>query len=634
MTGHSGQIEQIVPLFGFKPSEWPQMKLFLNVMYDNYTTSAPNTVQYGTRTVPELDGMYYMGGTPGAISEPFRAAQAEIIKFLADKKITSEGDVTPAPTPALTPEQKAVIAEAYKSINTVTWFGEFMKEVATKTKEVTAAMVAAAAAASPLTEAPESWKFKSASEIYDALNIKNSVIPAGSLTGEPANETAWLANPSTTAGLSKAILFNWTKYTLKEYLEAIYSTAPKTSESKFFEETAEFDTLYFRKPGDSNLYYKKPDGSHVSVTDPEEIKKIQMGANCFDTGYTAGPEKCYDLVAGCLAGKEVAKCKQALTSDDWKEQINDLSIDMIKKQLSSFGVQVIEVEVEGHGPLKQFQSFPEYIKTLKENFSTGTDPAPADEFKFKDSDIEALAKNSNLEKWITLNVNKINRNPAVLNPSYTGPELVVNPNAFAGTKLAKYGLAPKATKSSKAPSIASIIALQNAIKEKRSAIAVYYGIPITTVGYTMTGGAYAHEYFEALQDPATTPLLLSELIEKQFNSFITTLKAANKDLEAGDKESITKMISDLKTTESKLLKSAIYTSKYNDLVSVHSETDSKGVISLDHLKKFVDNRNSYFEKTTKKQDSLMSIVKSMVEAIAKEAPKEESKTAAMYPSIQ
>ena len=150
----------------------------------------------------------------------------------------------------------------------------------------------------------------------------------------------------------------------------------------------------------------------------------------------------------------------------------------------------------------------------------------------------------------------------------------------------------------------------------------------------MTGGAYAHEYFEALQDPATTPLLLSELIEKQFNSFITTLKAANKDLEAGDKESITKMISDLKTTESKLLKSAIYTSKYNDLVSVFSETDSKGVISLDHLKKFVDNRNSYFEKTTKKQDSLMSIVKSMVEAIAKEAPKEESKTAAMYPSIQ
>ena len=153
-----------------------------------------------------------------------------------------------------------------------------------------------------------------------------------------------------------------------------------------------------------------------------------------------------------------------------------------------------------------------YFKTLKENFSTGTDPAPDNEFKFKDSELDALAKNNNLAAWITASVNKINRNPAVLNPSYTGPELVVNPNAFAGTKLARYGLAPKATKSSKAPSIASIIALQNAIKEKRSAIAVYYGIPITTVGYTMTGGAYAHEYFEALQDPATTPLLLSELI--------------------------------------------------------------------------------------------------------------------------
>tara|TARA_A100001015_G_scaffold94130_1_gene104662 strand:+ start:1230 stop:3116 length:1887 start_codon:yes stop_codon:yes gene_type:complete len=628
MTGHSGQIEQIVPLFGYKPSEWPQMKLFLNVMYDNYVNSMPtNSVSYdGSRVIPELNGEFYEGGTPGEFSDEFRAAQAEIVAFLAERKITATGiNGSPATGGKAFTVDTAGVTEAYKTISSVAWFGKFMETVAKKTPEKTDASTGAVT--------PETWEFKTASDIYNALQIAAS---GPTLSGRPANEGEWLdmSSVTATAGESTTIKFKWTKYTLKEYLEAIYSSATKTSESKFFEETAEFDTLYFRKPGDSNLYYKKPDGSHVSVTDPEEIKKIQMGANCFDTGYTAGSEKCYDLVAGCLAGKDVKKCKEALTSTNWNDQINDLSIDMIKRQLSSFGVQVIEVEVEGHGPLKQFQSFPEYIKTLKDNFSTGTTVAPADEFKFKDSDIEALAKNSYLEKWITLNVNKINRNPAVLNPSYTGTELVVNPNAFAGTKLAKYGLAPKATKSSKAPSIASIIALQNAIKEKRSAIAVYYGIPITTVGYTMTGGAYAHEYFEALQDPATTPLLLSELIEKQFNSFITTLKAANKDLEAGDKESITKMISDLKTTESKLLKSAIYTSKYNDLVSVHSETDSKGVISLDHLKKFVDNRNSYFEKTTKKQDSLMSIVKSMVEAIAKEAPKEESKTAAMYPSIQ
>ena len=591
-----------------------------------------NSVSYdGSRVIPELNGEFYEGGTPGEFSDEFRAAQAEIVAFLAERKITATG--VPAPTPAgraavgvgvrdFTVDAAGVI-EAYKTISSVAWFGKFMETVATVKLESTDPGTG--------TVTPETWTFKTADEIYSALQIENS---GKTLSSRPTTKDLWLANPSDVAGTSTTIKFKWTKYTLKEYLEAIYSSATKTSESKFFEETAEFDTLYFRKPGDSNLYMKKDDGSHVSVTDPEEIKKIQMGANCFDTGYNASSEKCYNLVAGCLAGKEVAKCKQALDSNDWNDQINALSIDMIKNQLSSFGVQVIEVEVEGHGPLKQFQSFNEYIKTLRENFLSSSDPAPADKFEFTTADLDKLAKNSNLGKWIDLNVQKINRNPAVLNPSYTGPELVVNPNAFAGTKLAKYGLAPKATKSSKAPSIASIIALQNAIKEKRSAIAVYYGIPMTTVGYTMTGGAYAHEYFEALQDPATTPLLLSELIEKQFNSFITTLKAANKDLEAGDKESITKMISDLKTTESKLLKSAIYTSKYNDLVSVFSETDSKGVISLDHLKKFVDNRNSYFEKTTKKQDSLMSIVKSMVEAIAKEAPKEESKTAAMYPSIQ
>ena len=73
MTGHSGQIEQIVPLFGYKPSEWPQMKLFLNVMYDNYVNSMPtNSVSYdGSRVIPELNGEFYEGGTAGEFSKEY-----------------------------------------------------------------------------------------------------------------------------------------------------------------------------------------------------------------------------------------------------------------------------------------------------------------------------------------------------------------------------------------------------------------------------------------------------------------------------------------------------------------------------------------------------------------------------------
>ena len=59
--------------------------------------------------------------------------------------------------------------------------------------------------------------------------------------------------------------------------------------------------------------------------------------------------------------------------------------------------------------------------------------------------------------------------------------------------------------------------------------------------------------------------------------------------------------------------------------------DSTSVLSMNHVKDFVDKRNSYFSKVSKKQDDLFAILKALADATQTET-KVESVPVTDYPS--
>jgi uncharacterized LabA/DUF88 family protein len=94
-------------------------------------------------------------------------------------------------------------------------------------------------------------------------------------------------------------------------------------------------------------------------------------------------------------------------------------------------------------------------------------------------------------------------------------------------------------------------------------------------------------------------------------------------------DKISELIESLKNSEQKLYKASLYTEKYAKLLEIHGQKDNTSILSLDHLKEFVDNRNKYFSRVVKKQNDLMSIIRSIAEAVNKETPSPDAEMKAI-----
>jgi len=368
--------------------------------------------------------------------------------------------------------------------------------------------------------------------------------------------------------------------------------------------------------------------TEVQKGSKDYLEGHNKGDNCYDLGLLGTASKsCDQLVQECLAGNEISKCKDFMKASNWWKESNDvnkLNPALAMDMLSKFGFGIVENDVREVGlRLRQVMTTTQWLERLN------------NEFKNKgltDGDIRQISGNTRLIGYLDRVVNKINSNPAVLNKNYNGPQtLSTNPNAFQGSTLSKFGLRPKQVISaSGVPTLSSIVALQNTVLRTRSNIGILYGIsPVPPGLLFQRGGAEAFEFMEAYGDDNRLPLRLSKIIKDAFESFVNSLKANGKDLDSNDKSHIDKLVQDLDKYENKLLKSAVYTDKYIKLLQVYGQTDSSSVLSMDHIQKFVDNRNNYFTKVSKKQDELLSILKAMADATNTEV-KSEVKSVTEY----
>jgi hypothetical protein len=250
----------------------------------------------------------------------------------------------------------------------------------------------------------------------------------------------------------------------------------------------------------------------------------------------------------------------------------------------------------------------------------------ASDNKLSSDNINDIARNRKLMDYLDLVSSKINANPVILNTGYTGPSPGINIEQFKGTTFFKYGMKPKKViTGSNVASVSSIKSLQNTVITNRNILSSLYGVPSIGFMQSQMGGSNPLSHNRDIKN-----LEIAEIFENHFKQFISSLEANDKTLDPTDRKKVQGLIDDLKILELKLNKARIYTDKYMKLVNVFGHIQNDNVIKYDHIQKFVDNKNGYFQKVNKKQDSLFDILSALANATQQET-KVESNSVATYP---
>ena len=118
--------------------------------------------------------------------------------------------------------------------------------------------------------------------------------------------------------------------------------------------------------------------------------------------------------------------------------------------------------------------------------------------------------------------------------------------------------------------------------------------------------------------------LQADILEGQYLTLKNRLKQSNKDLAPGDDKKIQDLIQELKEKERKLNEFIVMTDRYADLLQVFGQTDKETVLTVDHLEQFTQARDNYFNKVSKKQNSLMSIIQAISDKVSEVVNKSET----------
>ena len=467
----------------------------------------------------------------------------------------------------------------------------------------------------------------------DASSYGNNGITRASIDGTSPRQVYYY-------GTGEKLPFNIDKTILTQLLEDAYkqASAASTGSTNFFNTAAtgtvpaDSDLIFYRKMGEPTALYRKINGTETRVErGSQEFMKLKDGGNCFTTGYqgTKKDQSCYDLVTKCLKGTKIEDCKEFMKSSNWNEAVakEDVSPDIAIDLLRKFGFSKINVEVKEIGRhLDMIEDYDSWISNLSDRYvKTGGLDA---------NDLKSIASNTALTSYLKRMIGIVNSNPGILNKDYVGKSnLTTNPSAFATTQLGKFGLLPKqVVTASGVPTMSSVLSLQNAVMSNRNTIGMNWGIMPQGLIFQRGGGMSSGiaEVLEKAENNSEFPLKLSHLMDESFKSFITSLKSHGKDLDSSDMQHINTLIADLKEKENKLFKAAIYTDKYVRLIGALGQSDNTSVVKLDHVKDFVDRRNSYFDKVGKKQDDLFAILKALADAQQQETT-EPVKPVSDYP---
>lgn len=387
------------------------------------------------------------------------------------------------------------------------------------------------------------------------------------------------------------------------------------------------ENVFFRKVGQPNqIFTVNQSGEEVEVQAGSAIYgQLTESNQCYGTGTSGNPDQCNRYFTRCLAGQDIQGCQEFMNSGTFwanaESAVKSMLPDVLLATLTSFGFKPYDSKTSTGRPYRAYPSAEEWLSGL--SASLGGD-------KNAIETVDKVGKNSRLMGYLNMIVAKVNANPGIANPTYVEDGPAYNPNAFAGTLGAKYGIkgkafAPKRNFAKPAPTPTTVSALENTVVNFMGPLGMTYGIQPMSVGLGMMGGGEELDVTNELK----LPLQVAPQLNEMYENILENLQVGGKDLDAGDQQTIKKMVNELNVLENKLFKSASYVQGYNDLLAVQN---GGSLVNESNLEKFVAKRNDYFNRVNSKYQTIFPIFSKLAEACERETiDSADNVTAEYYP---
>ena len=359
---------------------------------------------------------------------------------------------------------------------------------------------------------------------------------------------------------------------------------------------------FFNEEGEL-LYTRTDDGKLVDRRGKEvgkgsdAWKALKLSGTCMGTQIKNkgrhDPTVCKNYIENCLLGKGVDKCKEFLKNEDYwgalASEVRKMNPEIALLSLRKFGFR----SETGEDGIVSVEPVSEWSKNLSSSLG--------------ESDAKAIRKNASLMGYLSALVNIINSSPDILN------NRKVDHNVVKSTPLGKYGIQVKST-SNNNMSAASIVRLSNSVQTYNNSLGVAWGV----IPNLQQGGGFT-QVNELENKYKDRPKYISHELKHTYEGFKRRLHSHNKSIDQNDDKHVYKLLNELAETERKLYKTMMFSEKYATLLELYPLTNNKSqeVLSYDKLKKFVDSRNKYFIKTSKRQSNLLNIVAMLAHDVSK-----------------
>ena len=426
--------------------------------------------------------------------------------------------------------------------------------------------------------------------------------------------------------VDNASIFNYriTKYLLAAFLEntPVVSLGP---DSFWSTQDANLDK-YFRISSDPKKIFTidPATGNKIDVTRGSAEFNSKIGNDvCFGTKGIDNPTSkaqgrtCVDYIQKCIVeGKpeDISACKNyMLDTNFWstvQTEIDEMLPSIAVQTLTNFGFQIDRRNKK----YASFEGVNSWLRGLEARTKLPTPQLTSDE-------LNNIAGNIKLTQYLTMLVNKVNQNPAILNENYFNSnvfDISDQEHRFAGWTPYPGMKSRIMIKTNFPADIArqttfisnNFIRFRNNIQRK---LAIIPGVGLSVYGtpyhgvlpFMMVGGSSEDEIFQKQGDQ----------LEKLIEVTVHNLKSSGKTLDADTEMQIKKHIAQYKDSENKLVKAITYADKYIQLTQLFKENDTQNVLNMDYLKSFVEARDKYFDKTETRQHSIISLIQNIGDQI-------------------
>jgi hypothetical protein len=461
--------------------------------------------------------------------------------------------------------------------------------------------------------------------IYSGATLNSDLAPVAGAALTPNHFV--IDNPATLR-----FNYNLSKYLIAEFLE---NTPLITSlgNDNFWSTTDSKNDTYFRITNDPNkLFTIDPatgnmvDVSRGSAAFQDKLKDdVCVGTKAKENATS----KCVDYIEKCIiSGKpeDITACKDfMLDSNFWDvtpSEIEDMLPLIAVSTLQKFGFQYDKKNKD----FKSFETVASWLRGLQARIQIG---------QLSAIEFSNISKNFKLTQYLTKLVNKVNSSPAILNDNYFDTKNF-NPNDIRFNNWTPYGLTPRIMMNSNfSTELARRFDLmgnkfaryRGNIQRKINVLPNNGGIVLNGQPFRvlpaaiyMIGGGRA----TITEDDVFTKQ--GDDLENLVKGTLIKLKSMGKIIDSNTEREFKIHIEKYKDAENKLVKAITYANKYVDLIELFNEVDTQNVLSIDHLKAFVEARNNYFDKTESRQNSIISAIRKIADDVLEKLDNDSSLT--------